>query len=283
MAGPLLNPDLAEMWHANSVMSGRARRYEIGPLAAPLSIKTIRNGSALWRVGKREFEVGPDCLLVVNEGQEYELLIRSGEPVETMCFFFARGYVEEACAARCALGDLDPPFSAAVELPNRLELKPALLRRFAGRDPKSFGDDSFVELAEFLADLRAGCREEPVRLDSVREATRTEIIKRLDMVRDVILSSLDRPLTLAEMAQEVGLSRFHLHRLFRAVYGKTPHRYLTDARLARADRLLRETELEVAQVCLSLGFSSESSFSRLYKRKNGRSPGATRRLARSDN
>ena len=283
MASPLLNPGLAEMWRTNSIMSGRARSYGTGPVVAPLSIKTVKSGTATWLVGKKEFVVSPDCFLVVNEGQEYELLIGSATPVETLCFFFAPGYFEEAWSAHRDTLALEPTPSGPLELPNRLDLTPVLLKRLAAHDPSDIGEDTFVDLAESMIDLWTGFREEPLRLESSRESTRTELMKRLDIVRDLILSSLDRPLMLETMASEAGLSKFHLHRLFRSAFGTTPHGYLTEARLARAERLLRDTELDLTQICLSLGFSSESSFCRLYRQRRGRSPGHARRLARSDN
>ena len=53
--------------------------------------------------------------------------------------------------------------------------------------------------------------------------------------RDLIEQDFAEPLSLAALARQVGLSRFHLLRVFDQVYGRTPHRYLTrDAEPATA-------------------------------------------------
>jgi AraC-like DNA-binding protein len=89
--------------------------------------------------------------------------------------------------------------------------------------------------------------------------------------RDLIEQEFAEPLSLAALARQVGLSRFHLLRVFGRVYGRTPHRYLTETRLRRAKALLR-SGASVTEVCMEVGFSSLGSFSALFTREVGRSP-----------
>lgn len=90
----------------------------------------------------------------------------------------------------------------------------------------------------------------------------------------------DGPLALAELAAVAGLSPNHLLRAFRQVIGRTPHQYLTELRLARARRLLRETDQPVTEICLAVGFASPGSFSWLFRRATGLPPLAYRRRFR---
>jgi AraC-like DNA-binding protein len=89
--------------------------------------------------------------------------------------------------------------------------------------------------------------------------------------RDLIEQGLAESLSLDDLARGVGLSRFHLLRTFDRVYGRTPHRYLTETRLRRAKALLR-SGASVTDVCMEVGFSSLGSFSALFTREFGRSP-----------
>jgi AraC-like DNA-binding protein len=68
-------------------------------------------------------------------------------------------------------------------------------------------------------------------------------------------------------------SPYHFHRLFNATYGVTPHAFVTECRLNRAKRLLREGGLSVTEVCYTVGFRSPGSFSSLFAREVGESPG----------
>ncbi len=69
------------------------------------------------------------------------------------------------------------------------------------------------------------------------------------------------PLSLDEVAQRAGYSRYHFLREFRAAYGETPRAYLTRRRIERAKDLLRSANLTVTEICHMVGFSSLGSFS----------------------
>ena len=78
---------------------------------------------------------------------------------------------------------------------------------------------------------------------------------------------------LDNIADEAYFSKFHFIRLFKKIYGKTPHQYLIVVRIERAMQLLR-TDIPVTEVCFSVGFESLSSFSGLFKRIVGIPPSA---------
>ena len=104
--------------------------------------------------------------------------------------------------------------------------------------------------------------------------------RRLYQARALIESRYTEPLPLDALARAVGLSKFHLVRTFERVYGRTPHRYLTECRLRQAKRLLRSSRLSVTEVCMEVGFSSLGSFSSLFAREVGRPPQAFQRHVR---
>ena len=76
---------------------------------------------------------------------------------------------------------------------------------------------------------------------------------------------------LDNIADEAHFSKFHFTRLFKQVYGKTPHQYLTSVRLDKAKQLLTQG-FAVSEVCVSVGFESLGSFSNLFKATVGISP-----------
>jgi AraC-like DNA-binding protein len=85
------------------------------------------------------------------------------------------------------------------------------------------------------------------------------------------------PVSLATLAAEVGLSPFHLTRLFRQELGLTPHQYLLRTRLRRAAALLADTATPVTEVAYAVGFGDLSNFQRTFRRHMGETPGAFRR------
>ena len=96
----------------------------------------------------------------------------------------------------------------------------------------------------------------------------------LRRVRDHIDRNFASQLSLSDLSQLSGMSRFHLIRAFRAAYGETPFRYLSRRRIERAQDLLRYANLTVTEVCMAVGFTSLGSFSSRFSALVGESPTA---------
>ncbi len=104
-----------------------------------------------------------------------------------------------------------------------------------------------------------------------------DIFRRLCLARDLLHERHDETVSLAQLAQRAGFSRYHFLRLFRDTFGKTPREYLIDLRLEKAREMLINDEAAVTEVCFRVGFSSLGSFSSLFSRKVGCAPTAYRR------
>lgn len=78
--------------------------------------------------------------------------------------------------------------------------------------------------------------------------------------------SLDR------YAASMRLSRDRFVHLFKDVMGVPPHRYIQEAKLSFARRLLRESDLTVTEIAAALGYDDPLYFSRLFRREIGTSP-----------
>jgi AraC-like DNA-binding protein len=76
---------------------------------------------------------------------------------------------------------------------------------------------------------------------------------------------------LDNISDEAYFSKFHFIRLFKKIYGRTPHQYLIFVRIGKAMELLK-SGIPVSEVCYAVGFESLSSFSGLFKRIAGTTP-----------
>src|SRR3954465_14497884 len=80
------------------------------------------------------------------------------------------------------------------------------------------------------------------------------------------------PLDVPTLARVARLSPAHFSREFRRAFGETPHRYLLTRRLERAAALLRNTDRNVSDICLSVGLTSVGSFTTSFRRAYGMTP-----------
>ncbi|WP_189266926.1 helix-turn-helix domain-containing protein [Streptomyces fuscichromogenes] len=87
-------------------------------------------------------------------------------------------------------------------------------------------------------------------------------------------------LSLDDLAIVAGLSRHHFARAFRDATGQTPVRYVERVRIDHAARLLRSTELPLAEVAAAVGYSDQSHFTRRFRVHTGMTPGQYRRKER---
>ena len=79
-------------------------------------------------------------------------------------------------------------------------------------------------------------------------------------------------LSVEMIAQQVGISRVHLHRKMKEITNQTPHTFIRNLRLQLAAKLLRESKKSVSDVMYSCGFSNPASFSTMFKNMFGSSP-----------
>lgn len=98
----------------------------------------------------------------------------------------------------------------------------------------------------------------------------------VEAMRERLARDLAEPLTLTELAAQVGFSPFHAARAFSRAVGLPPHAWRTQARLAAAVDLLRQGAT-AAQAAAATGFTDQSHFTRHFKRTYGVPPGLWRR------
>ena len=123
---------------------------------------------------------------------------------------------------------------------------------------------------------------EEVRRGFTAEETITPIVMELDVGRSIALSpTLEERLgtsraeieahyysrlTCASLARTAAMSRFHFIRMFRLAFGMSPYRYLMRTRVRHAKRLLDTTRQSLEAIATAVGYESQSSLCRAFRR-----------------
>jgi AraC-like DNA-binding protein len=102
-----------------------------------------------------------------------------------------------------------------------------------------------------------------------RNQTHVDLVNR---ARLRIRESLETPLTIQQVAQELGVSYSNFRKLFKEHTGLSPAIYQQDLRLQRAKELLSSTDLSIKEIAYRLDFESPDYFSAKFKLKTGLKP-----------
>lgn len=91
-----------------------------------------------------------------------------------------------------------------------------------------------------------------------------------------ICSNYSEPMQVAELADQVGLSRTYFSKLFFKETGQTPSEYLMDVRINKAKEMLSLDKISVSEAAEQCGFVNDSHFIRVFRSKTGQTPASFR-------
>ncbi|MBW3696962.1 AraC family transcriptional regulator [Vibrio sp. T187] len=139
----------------------------------------------------------------------------------------------------------------------------------------------FVELYSSLVDGHSALEAETHLYEFVRacfkqdnnRAPRAVSLPYVQRAKEKLLDNVGDNLSLAELAQEAGVSQYHLIRSFKQYYGLSPHAYLLDERIKRAKTMLK-TGKTIVDTSSLLGFSDQAHFQRNFKKRTAITPRA---------
>jgi AraC family transcriptional regulator len=93
------------------------------------------------------------------------------------------------------------------------------------------------------------------------------------------MAHLDGPLQLTDLAARAQLSPYHFARTFKSSTGETPRAWVERLRVEKAEALIRDTSLPLADIALACGFSSQSRLTTAFRKVKGFTPARYRRGA----
>ena len=105
----------------------------------------------------------------------------------------------------------------------------------------------------------------------MEEYPKVYLYKRIVQAKLFIDTNFGDDIDLNNISDNAYFSKFHFIRLFKKIYGKSPHQYLTKVRIDNARDLLEKGN-SIADTCFNVGFNSITSFAGLFKRHTNLSP-----------
>lgn len=150
----------------------------------------------------------------------------------------------------------------AITSPVILQTGLALLKAVETGAPNLYAESAAQYLATHLLSLHSEWKttvSEPRTPGLIADA-------RLRRVLEFMEHHYSENLSLAELAREAGISRFHFVGLFKKACGVTPHQHLIELRLNAAGTLLRESNLGVKEIAKQCGYHSTAHFAVAFQK-----------------
>ena len=249
--------------------------HDTGPIERYL-VAFPRTAVAIRHDGSRSFVCDPTLFTVYNRGQRYTR--EAIDPAGDRCDWWG----VDGPTARAIAAAVDPRWDSDPQRPFRFQKGPAdaalylrqrtLLRRLrcGDLDEVEAEEEAIAIVAEALARAAGRDRLPPIETqaghyDLAQRACRLLAVRYADK------------LTLDGVAGMLGVSAFHLCRIFRAQTGVPLHRHLTGVRLRVALEAVERADRDLSRVGLDVGFSSHSHFTAAFRREFGLTPSAWRR------
>lgn len=186
----------------------------------------------------------------------------------------------------------EPIERAAEQIPELAEVLPMLERakhgiEFFGLSQRAHehwqrvkaarGIQRFGAFCEYLADL-ARCTD--YRLLSAVQMQGADDDTQIDQINAIvsrITEHIAQPVSLADVAAELGMSESRFSRFFRRATGNNFTDFVNRVRINRACQLLMETDRYVTHICYEVGFNNVANFNRRFLEIKGMTPSEFRR------
>jgi len=115
----------------------------------------------------------------------------------------------------------------------------------------------------------------------VRQGKQKEYIEKFNTIFDYIDQNYTEDLSLDTVAHVAGFSKFHFSRLFKQFTDMSFYDYLNQRRVRAAENLLLDPDIPITEIAMRSGFSSISTFNRVFKSFKKCTPSEFKRLYRT--
>lgn len=224
----------------------------------------------------KTYELSPGDIFLIPSGEPH--FLRAPEEGSRFVFLFEFDQILAIKGASYLVSCMSKPL-----LINRSTC-PAIYTRetelFSEICKEYLHDDSLrdITIYSYLLSLLVGYAKNRVASESSIQLTRLphssgrNYADRFNGIFDYLDQHFAENLSLESVAEAAGFSKFHFSRTFKQLSGCNFYEYLCLRRIKAAESLLTQQEMSMSQIALQSGFSSVSTFYRIFKQMKGCTP-----------
>lgn len=237
-----------------------------------LEIALIMSGRGKYLIDGTVYDIEEGDLLILNPGTFHQALSDPSSPA-TEFFIGASGFCVEGMRPNCLDLKSLPIYKCNAEL--KQKLMRLCIAMSAEREAKRVGRYYMMQsyLVQFLLYV---LRDEHEPSGKVQDQYSFDSINKNEIVAQIIEyfeEHYAEKISLDIISGNMYVSPFYISKIFKAVTGDTPIRYLIDIRLKKAKELLEQyPDMSIHEAASRVGYDDAYHFSKLFKKRFGVSP-----------
>jgi len=250
------------------------------------SVKYVSRGNEKYTVNGHQYQIKTGEYLLANHFAEG--VVEIDKEVKGICIDVAPDMLSEVVASfrkpDTPLSDLN--LDTFFNTPDFFENKYKAAQTYVGKFLNSldlevgkaqgnnyhFSTEFYFALAEKIVQDHIPVYRQLQMVSSVKPGTRKDLLRRVTKGKEYIDTNFILPLQVDAVARECGLSEYHFYRLYKNVFGISPHQNIVQNRLAYGKHLIKQQYASVSDAALASGFSDVHAFSKSFKKHFGFSP-----------
>ncbi|WP_396590954.1 helix-turn-helix domain-containing protein [Allomuricauda sp. R78024] len=252
-----------------------------------LTIVYFKEGCGEFLIDNKGLKIDADKFMVVNPGQSWEYVNPKCECIDVLSLVVTNSFIEQFDFFTSASPQdmLDNPYRHLTGNMDFIEQALVADNYRSGRQLKNIHklsnsseylntcpDELCIEVLQAIfKDQRKGY-ELATQIEAKKPSTKVETLRRLLIANDYINDNLKHAISLDELSRVSALSRFHIYSSFKIVYGQTPHQYINNLKMAKAERYVREGQFSISEIADLFGYNDASVFGKVFKKVFGQTP-----------
>nr|WP_321231624.1 AraC family transcriptional regulator [uncultured Psychroserpens sp.] len=263
----------------NHILRSTGNEIEVSVEKSAFSIKMPVCGEENYIIESNKYKLRPGEFLLVNHNQPLKCIIDSEIDVKGNCIYLDQQFVNQIFH-----DILKKDYFIESGLNNNFNLYNG--KYFLGNDSFSsiirqsqYIDLNYSNLEEYYVNLvfemlkhQIGVNKLMNSLSITKFSTKQELHIRLNKAKSYIIDNYQEDLSIENISLNANISKFHLIRTFKEVFGDTPYNFLIKTRLNKSLELIINEKFTLEEIALKSGFKDRQNLCRNFKKTFGHSP-----------
>jgi len=252
-----------------------------------LGVKYVASGEEIYYANDKKYKVNAGEYIIGNEFTKSIVQIDHKEIVQGLCIDISSEIISEVAEFHDVNGTELKEFILSDQFfVNRYDVKNTSLGYFLNEINQQikngiFSNDLqhselFYSLAESIVTDQRFVFDHLSKLCFKKNVTNEEIFRAILQAKLLIDENITDNLSLEKIARQIGISKYHFIRVFKAAFGISPYQYQKRKRLELAKLDLLKGN-EILFTAIRFGFPDAPTFTKAFKQQFGLTPGSLKK------